>query len=111
MANDDDPPELRGYVPHGGDRPLRHPAILRIMRVVIVLGIVGLVVPGVYATIALQNRTASASCAAVVASDAAGSDPIVRFELVGRGGPSWYCYARDFAGHEVLVRSLGLFPG
>ena len=112
MSHDDDPPELRGYVPHGDrDRPLRHPATLHVMRVVIVLGIIGLVVPGLYATVVLQNRMADTVCSAVVAADAPGSVPVPRFEIAGPGGPSWYCYARDFGGHEVLVRSLGLFPG
>lgn len=111
MSDDQDPPELRGYVPHEGDRPLRHPATLPVMRVVIVLGIIGLVVPGLYATVVLQNRQAQAHCAAIIEALAPGSDPVPRFEVAGPGGPSWYCYARDFGGHEVLVESLGLFPG
>jgi hypothetical protein len=111
VAHDDDPPELRGYVPNEGDRPLRHPATLHVMRVVIVLGVIGLVLPGLYATVVLQNRNADVTCAAVVANAAPGSAPVPRFELAGPGGPSWYCYARDFGGHEVLIDSLGLFPG
>lgn len=111
MAHDDDPPELRGYVPNERDRPLRHPATLHVMRIVIVLGVIGLVLPGLYATVVLQNRNASTVCAAVVASAAPGSAAVPRFEVAGPGGPSWYCYARDFGGREVLVQSLGLFPG
>jgi hypothetical protein len=111
VTHDDDPPELRGYVPHEHGRPLRHPATLPVMRVVIVLGILGLVVPGLYATVVLQNRLADAHCAAIVTSTAPGYESVPRFEVAGPGGPSWYCYARDFSGHEVLVESLGLFPG
>lgn len=111
MSHDDDPPELRGYVPNDRERPLRHPATLHVMRVVIVLGIIGLVVPGIYATITLQNRMATAECLAIVTAHAPGSVPVHRFELAGPDGPSWYCYARDFGGHDTLVRSLGLFPG
>lgn len=108
MTHDDDPPELRGYVPSEG-RPLRHPATLHVMRVVILLGIAGLVVPGLYATIALQARTAGILCERAVRSLEA--EPAARFELAGPAGPSWYCYAREFGGHEVLLGSLGLIPG
>lgn len=108
--HDDDPPELRGYVPSEG-RPLRHPMTLRVMRVVIVLGIIGFIVPGVYATVVLQNRAATAECAALVAVRDPGAVSNARFELAGPGGPSWYCYALEFGGDEVLVDSLGLIPG
>jgi hypothetical protein len=110
MSHDEEPPELRGYVPNG-DRPLRHPATLRIMRIVIVLGVIGLVVPGLYATVALQTRTAEAICARAVSAGTIGSEPFTRFELAGPAGPSWYCYAREFGGREVLIGSLGLIPG
>lgn len=110
MSHDDEPPELRGYVPND-DRPLRHPNTVRVMRVVIVLGVIGLVVPSLYATIALQARTANAVCASAVSASTLGADPEARFELFGPAGPSWYCYARDFGGREVLIGSLGLIPG
>jgi hypothetical protein len=109
-ARDDDPPELRGYEPHE-DRPLRSPTLLRVMRVTIVLGVIGLIVPGVYATLALQARTAAVVCARLVSAETLGVDPVTRFEIVGPAGPSWYCYARGFDGREVLVRALGLIPG
>jgi hypothetical protein len=109
-VQDDDPPELRGYVPSEG-RPLRSRTTVRVMRIVIVLGVVGLVVPGLYATLALQARTAGVLCARAVAGGSLGVDPVTRFELVGPAGPSWYCYARGFDGREVLVRALGFIPG
>lgn len=107
---DDDPPELAGYVPHGG-RPLRSAVVMRAMRVVIVLGVVGLVVPGTAATVALQSRNADYLCAQRVSAHEYGADPSVRFQLVGGGGPGWYCYAVGFDGREVLLGSLGLIPG
>jgi hypothetical protein len=110
MSHDDDPPELRGYVPNG-ERPLRHPATLRVMRVVIVLGVIGLVVPSLAATIALQSRTAAASCAQAASVGTIDAEPVARFELVGPEGPSWYCYVREFGGREVLIGALGLIPG
>jgi len=110
MAHDDDPPELRGYVPRG-EKPLRHPMTMLVFRVAVVLGVVGLVVPGLYATVTLQERSATRSCAAAVAAATPGAESIARFELAGPEGPSWYCYARDFGGHELLLRALGLIPG
>jgi hypothetical protein len=109
-VSDEDPPELRGYVPNE-ERPLRSPTLMRVMRVTIVLGVVGLIVPGLYATIALQARTAAAICARAVSGGTLGVDPVTRFEIAGPAGPSWYCYARGFDGREVLVGALGLIPG
>jgi hypothetical protein len=109
-GDDDEPPELRGYQP-SGTRPLRSPTLMRVMRVTIVLGVVGLIVPGLYATLALQARTAAVVCARAVAGGTLGVEPDARFEFAGPAGPSWYCYARGFDGREVLVRALGLIPG
>jgi hypothetical protein len=110
QPGDDEPAELRGYQ-SSGLRPLRSPTLVRIMRVVIVLGVVGLIVPGLYATLALQARTAAVMCARSVAGGTFGVEPDARFEVAGPVGPSWYCYGRGFDGHEVLVRVLGFIPG
>ena len=110
MSHDEDPPELRGYVPND-DRPLRHPATLRVMRIVIVLGVIGLIVPSISVAVGLQARTAAAICSHAVAEAPLDADPVARFELLGPAGPSWYCYAREFGGREVLIGSLGLIPG
>ncbi|MEO5533837.1 MAG: hypothetical protein ABIR17_01735 [Pseudolysinimonas sp.] len=107
---DHDHPELRDYVPSEG-KPLRHPMTLRVMRIVIVLGVFGLIAPTVYTTIGLQVHTANSVCSRIVTGSNVGAVPVARFELMGAVGPSWYCYARTFDGHEVLVRSLGLIPG
>lgn len=85
--------------------------LLRVMRVTIVLGVGGLILPGLYATLALQARTAAVVCAQALSGGTLGVDPVARFEVLGPVGPSWYCYARGFDGREVLVRALGLIPG
>ncbi len=110
MSDDDDPPELRGYEPSGG-RPLRSRAVVRVMRVVILLGIAGLVLPTLAATLALQVRTAEALCAAHLAAGGSGLEPRARFELAGPGGPGWYCVGVAFDGRESVVAGLGLIPG
>jgi len=104
----EDPPELSGYEPN--DKPLRSRMVVRVMRVVVVLGVLGLVLPGIAATVSLQTRTAEFRCAQLVTPEI-GADPVARFELFGRLGPGWYCYAERFDGREVLVRALGFIPG
>lgn len=107
---DDDEPELAGYEPH--ERPLRGRRFTIAMRVVVVLGLVGLILPGILVTISTANRTAAASCAvyaAYYAPESTASE--ARFELVSPAGPGWNCYAQHFGGNETLVATLGLIPG
>ncbi|MET0713721.1 MAG: hypothetical protein ABWY57_02310 [Mycetocola sp.] len=104
-------PELDGYEPNDG-RPLASQRILRPARILIVLGILGLVLPGILVTASTATRTADRSCSIVVARDApfaSGFD--ARFEFAGPEGPSWYCYALVLDEDDVLVGSLGLIPG
>jgi len=104
-------PELAEY-DAGDRRPVHSVARRRAMRIMVALGLTGLVLPGVLATISTQISTASAACRIVVGSaapDSVGS--VARFELTGAEGPGWYCYAQRFGGAEILLRSLGLIPG
>ena len=107
----DSHPELDGYEPSDG-RPLASQRILRPARILIVLGILGLVLPGILVTVSTATQTAERSCNIVVARDAPfamGFD--ARFEFTGPEGPSWYCYALVLEEHDVRVGSLGLIPG
>ena len=106
----DDEPELAGYEPTG-DRPLRHERVRTMMRVIVVVALIALVVPGILGSLAIANRTAQASCAAYTeyyAPMAVAS--VTRFELFG-AALGWNCYAEQFGGDEVLVANLGLIPG
>jgi len=106
-----DHPELAGYEP-GDGRPLRHPMTLRVMRVVVVLGVAGLVIPGLWRTAAVQADTAARACAALVASSGgAASEPEAHFDITGPEGPGWYCLARAADGRTVVLGGLGLVPG
>jgi hypothetical protein len=110
-VSDDVHPELAGYEP-GDGRPVRNPMTLRVMRVVVVLGLIGLLLPGILVTWSTQLTTADAACRIVVASlapDAPGAN--ARLELLGAQGPDWYCYAVQFDGSEVPLRTLGIIPG
>jgi len=108
--DEDDEPELAGYEPH--ERPLRGRRFTILMRVVVVLGLVGLVLPGILVTVSTANRTAAASCslaAQFYAPESTSSS--ARFELFSNAGPGWNCYALHFGGNETLVANLGLIPG
>jgi hypothetical protein len=108
---DDDPRELADYEP-GDARPLRSVARRRAMRIMVALGLTGLLLPGVLVTVSTQIATADAACRFVVGTeDPEAVDAIARFELAGAEGPGWYCYAVRFGGSEILLRSLGLIPG
>lgn len=104
-------PELAEYDP-GENRPVHSATRTRVLRVMVVLGLTGLVLPGVLVTISTQLSTADAACRIVVAAAAPDSvGAVARFELTGAEGPGWYCYAQRYGGGEILLRSLGLIPG
>jgi hypothetical protein len=109
--SDDDPRELADYEP-GDARPLRSGTRRRVLRIMVVLGLVGLLLPGLLVTVSTQITTAGAACRIVVqAEDPEALDAVARFELIGAEGPGWYCYSVRFGGTEILLRSLGLIPG
>ena len=106
----DEHPELTGYEP-GDGRPLRSPHVVRAMRVIVILGIVALILPGIVTTVSVGSTTAQAACRTWVEyekPDADGSS--AAFELFGPGGVGWQCYSVGAFGGDVLVASLGLIP-
>ena len=106
-----DHPELDGYEPMP-EKPLRSRHLQTFMRVVVIIALVALVLPGIIVSITTANATATRACAAyaqVYAPDAIGFS--VRFEAFGPEGPGWSCYTTDFGGRESLLRTLGLIPG
>lgn len=106
----DDEPELAGYQPH--EKPLRSPHLNTVMRVVVVLGLVGLILPGILITLGTASRTAHATCAAYTAFYAPEAVSFsARFEVVSAAGIGWNCYSVAFGGAETLVKALGIIPG
>ncbi|MBC7724898.1 MAG: hypothetical protein H7146_09145 [Burkholderiaceae bacterium] len=106
----DEHPELTGYEP-GDGRPLRSPHLLRAMRIIVIVGIVALILPGIITTISVGATTANTACANWVAferPDATGSS--ARFEFFGPGGVGWQCYSVGAFGGDELVASLGIIP-
>ncbi|MGL4339247.1 MAG: hypothetical protein ACRCSP_02310 [Rhodoglobus sp.] len=107
----EDEPELAGYVPHG-DTPLRSPRRLQVMRVVVVLGLLGLVLPGILSGIMTAHNTAQRSCDIYTRNlvpEAVGFS--ARFELMSNSGTGWNCYAISFGGDETLLAAMGVIPG
>jgi hypothetical protein len=107
---DDDEPELAGYQPH--ERPMRGAGFVVALRVAVVLGVLGLVLPGILIAMGTANRTALVTCATYTAYYAPEAVSFsTRFELVSPAGIGWNCYAVEFGGDEILIASLGLIPG
>jgi hypothetical protein len=111
MNDEFEEPELAGYEPHG-EKPLRDPRLMMLMRVFVVVGLLALVLPGILVAVGTANRTAERACAVYVSVLAPGSiAATTRFELFSPVGVGWNCYAIAFDGEELLVRALGLIPG
>ncbi|GAB3409592.1 hypothetical protein GCM10027515_28560 [Schumannella luteola] len=107
MSSDEFHPELAEYVPN--DRPLRGPRYGRTLRIVVIVAVLALIVPGAAGTILTQARTAEFTCASIVERAAGEYTGVVKFEL-GSEGPGWYCYAEGFDGRQGLYAALGLIP-
>jgi hypothetical protein len=106
----DEHPELRDY--ESSDRPLRSPHLIKVMRVVVVLGIVALVLPGIVTTMSVASSTAQAACEQWVAYAVDGpSGARVSFELFAAGGAGWQCYSDGAFGEDRYIAPLGLIPG
>jgi hypothetical protein len=102
--------ELADWEPIEG-RPLRSRRRVYLFRVVVVLAIGALVLPGALSTWSLADATAQRACAissGLVISEAHGS--VARFEVFGPGVVSWECYAVSVSGEQWVV-SLGAIPG
>lgn len=81
------------------------------MRVVVIIALVALIVPGVITTVSVASLTATHTCAVYVARyqpDAAGSS--ARFELFAPGGAGWQCYWLDAEGNATYLAPLGIIP-
>ncbi|PJJ62150.1 hypothetical protein [Compostimonas suwonensis] len=109
MSFYDDEPELAGYEPH--NRPLRSHRVVVMMRVVVVLALVALVVPGILVTWGVAASTASNTCASNSAyykpDSIAGR---AAFEIMGPGGFGWQCYWIDGSEGAHFLMPLGIIP-
>ncbi|KQV07447.1 hypothetical protein [Leifsonia sp. Root112D2] len=103
-------PELLGYEPME-QRPLYSRRRRQAMRVLVLVAVAALVVPGILSTVSLAANTAQQTCAVYVARyqpNAVGAS--VHFDLFGPRGPGWDCYTLDTAQNETFLVLLGLIP-
>jgi hypothetical protein len=110
MSNATEDAELNGFIPYGDRKQpfFRRP---RVLRTLVILGLVGLVVPGILTTLSVNRGTAEQVCALYVAAlDRSASGSRVSFELLGEGGVGWKCYPIDSSRGEYLMAPLGIFP-
>ena len=106
---EDEEPELAGYVPTEGVPRRRRMRF--VLRIVVVVGIACLVLPGMLTTLSVASSTAQEACNAWVGYEAPeATSASARFELFGAGGPGWQCYTVGAFGGEKNVASLGLIP-
>jgi hypothetical protein len=105
-------PELSGYEPNDSDRPLRGRRMVLLLRIVVVLGLVALVVPGILTSLSIASATAARACTQAVARYYPFAEGIdARFDLAGPGGFGWQCYAIDQNERSTFVLPLGIIPG
>jgi hypothetical protein len=110
MHDDDDEPELAGYQP--SETPLRSARFVVTMRVVVLLGLVALVLPGILFTYSVQEVTAQEACRRwVVATMPGGTGYIATFEFFGPGLIGWECYSHGSITGDRHLATLGLIPG
>jgi hypothetical protein len=108
---EDEQPELVGYIPSDG-RPLRSRRMLVGMRIVVAVGVAGLVLPGVIGTVMINAKDAAESCKRWVTYEYPNDSSAVSFELMGAHGSGWQCYTQSNSfGGSQFVASLGWIPG
>ena len=96
--------ELANYEPH--ERPIRSPRRLFAMRVLVVIAIAGLVLPGVITTYTFAQSSAQNACAVWVNHEVAQQHTsFAKLEVL-----SWECYAVTADG-TTHITSLGMLPG
>jgi hypothetical protein len=107
---DDEEPELVGYVPIERTS-LQRRRRQKAMRILVLVAVAALVIPGVLSTISLAHYTAEHTCAVYVQRyqpRAVGS--ATHFDVFGPRGPGWDCYSVDSAGNETFLVLLGFIP-
>lgn len=102
-------PELSGYEPFE-NKPRRSKRRMTVLRIIVLVAVVALVLPGLFTTITVGTNNAERACAYRAATIEPGTASDARFELFGPGGLGWECYAIDRVGDEHHIDSMGLIP-
>jgi hypothetical protein len=103
-------PELDGE-PHD-DGPVYGERRRRALRITVLVALAALVLPLLLSVYAVAQSAAQRSCAvSVTAYDTTAAGARVAFDLFGRGGPGWECFAIADNGSETLIAEFGVLPG
>ena len=111
MWYEDEQPELVGYIPSDG-RPLRSRRMLLAMRIVVAVGIAGLILPGVIGTVMINVKDASEACKRWVRYEDPNDSSTVSFEADGRPRVGLaVLHAVEFVRRIAVRRIARLDPG
>jgi len=111
MSNDI-PPELSGDWDDEPGVPSRMNRRARVMKIVGIIALVSMVLPGVLVTWSTSRATANAACALAVAYFAPSAGRWqADFDIVPPSKIGWNCYAYTDDGFRLLVAPLGIIPG
>lgn len=105
----DEHPELSGYEPFE-EKPLRSSRKIWMLRVVVLLAVLALVLPGFFTVVNVGTSNAERACTYRSALVDPSLQAAPRFELFGPGFLGWECYAIDRLGDEHHIDSMGLIP-
>jgi hypothetical protein len=94
------------------DAPLRSDRRKRILRVVALVSMALLVIPGFIGTVVQAQQSARYACEIARVSLAPGAqNSSARFELFPLVTAGWQCYAEFYDGTSVRIATLGPIPG
>jgi hypothetical protein len=94
------------------DAPLRSDQRRRILRVVALVSMALLVVPGFIGTVVQAQQSARYACEIARVSLAPGAqNSSARFELFPLVTARWQCYAEFYDGTSIRIATLGPIPG
>lgn len=112
MRAGEDPPELSGDWDDDDVGPSSMDRRARVLRIIGIVALSSLVLPGILVTWTTSTATARVACEIAVNYYApAAESSLARFELVPLDTLGWNCHARMADGITLRVASLGPIPG
>lgn len=94
------------------DEPAPRRLRTTVMRVVVLIAVLALVLPGVLVTWTTQVRTAEYACQIATDYYAPGaSASLARFTITDPELLGWNCFAQMYNDEEIFTAHLGLIPG
>jgi len=111
-VNDDLPPELSGEWDDEPTRPSSMDKRARMMKIVGMIALVSMVLPGLLVTWSTSRATANAACGIAVAYYAPSAPRWqATFDFLPVQNIGWNCYAYTDDGFMLRVAHLGIIPG